>query len=123
MSFLHYLLPIAQAADISIKPKGTPDPSGGANAISLIEKMTTNIVDFLFLIGGILAIIYLLWSGITYITAGGSAEKAKLARSGIINAVIGIIVMMGTFFIIRLATTFGNFASTADTPATPAKKP
>lgn len=88
---------------------GLPQPSnkslsGTSNTNSAINNLATQIVNIVFLIAGVLAVLYLLWSGIQYITAGGNADKVKAARQGIINAVIGIIVIMAAFFIIRLAT-------------------
>lgn len=112
MGILTDLVPRAYAV-VAITPVGSADPSGSTNATGLISNLTDNLVGFLFLIGGILAVIYLLWSGLQYITAGGSPDKAKVARQGIINAVIGIVIMMATFAIIRFATGVGGFLSDA----------
>jgi threonine/homoserine/homoserine lactone efflux protein len=71
------------------------------------------VVAVLFTLGGALGVIYLLWCGIQYITAGGNQDKVKTARQGIINAVLGIIIMMTAWFIIRLAVSAGLFAATA----------
>jgi len=87
-----------------LTPVGTPNARGTGPLDSLIITFTGNIVNLLFLIGGSLAVIYLLWSGIQYITAGGNTDRVKTARQGIINAIIGIIVMMATFAIIRFST-------------------
>jgi hypothetical protein len=88
---------------------GLPTPSnqsltGTSNTTGAINSLAGNIINIVFLIAGVLAVLYLLWSGIQYITAGGNADKVKAARQGIINAVIGIVVIMAAFFIIRLAT-------------------
>lgn len=45
-------------------------------------------------IAGALAFIYLLYSGILYITANGNPDQAKKAQSGIINAIIGIVIIV-----------------------------
>jgi hypothetical protein len=78
---------------------------GGARPGTTINELVGNVINIIFLIAGILAVLYLLWSGIQYITAGGNQDKVKAARQGIINAVIGIVILMAAFFIIRLATT------------------
>lgn len=54
-------------------------------------------------IGLAIAVILLIVSGIKYMTAGGDAEKATTARKGIVNAIIGIIIVIGALFIIALA--------------------
>jgi hypothetical protein len=48
-----------------------------------------------------LAVIYLVISGIQYITSGGDATKAENARKGIVNAVIGIVVILVALLIIN----------------------
>lgn len=54
-------------------------------------------------IGLAIAIIIIIVSGIRYMTAGGDAEKATTARKGIINGVIGLIIVIGALFILALA--------------------
>ncbi len=43
--------------------------------------------------------IYLIVAGIQYITSGGNATKAMVARTAIINAIIGIILVILAFSI------------------------
>ncbi|MCC2631724.1 MAG: Type secretion system pilin, partial [Patescibacteria group bacterium] len=71
-------------------------------------------INILLVLAGVLAVLFLIYSGFLYITAGGSADKAKAARGGIINAVIGIIIIMASFFIVRFAVGIGNSAQNAD---------
>jgi hypothetical protein len=60
------------------------------------------------MIGGALAVIYLIWAGIQYIQAGGDASKAKAARTSIINAIIGVVVILSAYTIIRFASSIAN---------------
>lgn len=62
----------------------------------------SSIINIVLVIAGFLAIIYLIFSGIRYITSAGNADQAKAARQGIINAVIGIAVVVAAFVIVRL---------------------
>jgi hypothetical protein len=52
-----------------------------------------------------IAIILLIVSGIKYMTSGGDAEKANDAKRGIINAIIGIVIVVGALFLLALAQT------------------
>ena len=54
-------------------------------------------------IGFGIAVILLIVAGIKYMTAGGDADKAGSAKTGIINAVIGIVIVVAAIFIIGLA--------------------
>lgn len=101
----------AHAAVSAITPVGSADPNGSGNMNTTVSNAGTAIVNFLFLLGGVLAVIYLLWCGIQYITAGGNADRAKGARQGIVNAIFGIIVMMAAYAIIRFAVGLGRSAS------------
>lgn len=75
-----------------------------------IVKIANTVLDIVLLLAGILAVFYLVYSGILYITAGGNADRVKQARSGIINAVIGIIIIVAAYFIINFALSIGNSA-------------
>ena len=62
-------------------------------------------------IAAIIAFVYLVLNGINYITAGGDAEKATKARTGILNAIIGIVVVSLAFMIMRFALGVGKGVS------------
>lgn len=55
------------------------------------------VINIALILAGALAVIYLIYSGVIYITAGGDAEKAGKGRTGIINAIIGIIIIALAF--------------------------
>jgi hypothetical protein len=50
-----------------------------------------------------IAVILLIVAGIKYMTAGGDEAKAGAAKGAIINAVIGIVIVVSAVFIIGLA--------------------
>lgn len=57
-------------------------------------------------IGFGIAIIMLIWGGILYMTAGGDDEKAKKAKTLIVNAIIGIVIVFAATFILNLVAGF-----------------
>jgi len=63
------------------------------------------------LIVGIAAVFFLVLAGLRYITSGGDPERAKQARSGLIHVVIGIVIVVATFTIIKMAVGFGQSIS------------
>ncbi|MFA4995900.1 MAG: hypothetical protein WC536_02010 [Patescibacteria group bacterium] len=71
-----------------------------------IFGLVTLITTWLLYIAGVLAFIFLVVSGISYITAGGNPEQSKKAQQGLINAIIGIIVVALSFVILRAAGWF-----------------
>jgi len=62
-----------------------------------IGDVVDSIITLILYAAGIAATIYLLWAGIQYITSAGDEGKATKARQGIVNAVIGIIVIVLAF--------------------------
>lgn len=69
------------------------------------------VINIALYIGGGIAVLYLIYGGITYVTAGADQEKATQARTIIVNAIIGIVI-------IALALVLINWVTSAITPAT-----
>ena len=74
----------------------TGNPLTGSNGLLL------KIADVVAVLAGIAAIIVIIVSGFTLVASGGDAAKAKSARSAIIGAVIGLVI-------IALAATIVSF--------------
>ncbi|AKM82241.1 TPA: hypothetical protein DD449_04065 [Candidatus Berkelbacteria bacterium] len=76
----------AQVSTIpSLAPTTTPlNPS----------QLALNIVNWILWAAGFIAVAYLVYGGILYITAGGDAEKATKGRTAVINAIIGVIIIV-----------------------------
>jgi len=106
------LVGTARAATINNNSALNTGGSGSVNTTqsftSLFTGLANSALNIILLIAGVVAVFYLIWSGFQYITAAGSAEKAKAARAGIINAVIGIIIIVSAFFIVQIAVSGGN---------------
>jgi len=75
------------------------------NATSNFNTLFGTIVGWVLTIAAIVAFFYLIVSGFQYITAGGDAAKAQTARQGIINALIGIIVILISWVVLRYVGT------------------
>jgi len=63
------------------------------------RELIADIVNVALALIGIVAVVYLIWGGVTYITAGGDAEKAGKGRVAITNAIIGIIIIVAALVI------------------------
>ena len=78
-----------------------------------IQKTGTQVLNIALVIIGIVAVLFLILYAFQYITAGGDPEKAKKARSGIINAIIGIIVAALAFSIVQFSVRTAGTVNTA----------
>lgn len=59
------------------------------------------IIGLVLLVAALVAFFYLIFSGFQYITSGGDPAKAQTARQGIVNALIGVIIIMLSYTILR----------------------
>ena len=67
-----------------------------------IGVLVTRVATWITYIAGVAAFIYLVYSGILYISAAGNPDQAKKGQQGIINAVIGIIIVVLAYTIISV---------------------
>lgn len=52
------------------------------------------VVDGLLRVGGVVAVVFVIYGGIRYITSQGEPENTKAALSTIINAFIGLVIVI-----------------------------
>ncbi|MDO8591369.1 MAG: TrbC/VirB2 family protein [bacterium] len=76
-------------------------PGGDAFTLNNIESVIDRIATYLMVIGITIAVIYIIWGGIKYMTARGDAKAAEEAKGAIINGVIGAAVVFGVGVILR----------------------
>lgn len=60
------------------------------------------VVAAAFIIATLIALLFLIWGGIKWITSGGDKAGVEGARNQIIAAIIGLIVVFLAFFILNL---------------------
>lgn len=78
--------------------QGLEAPGGSLAANTKIETIPQYIVNNLFLIAAFLAVAYLMYGGIKWITSRGDKIAVEAARKHIVAAVIGLVIVAGAFF-------------------------
>lgn len=73
-----------------------------------VDTLFARLIGWFLAIAAIVAFVMLIWYGIQYLTAGGDDAKATGARKGIVNAVIGIIVIIAAYVLIGVASNLGT---------------
>lgn len=81
-----------------VKTQGTAVCAGSETKA---EDVVKNIISILFWIIGILAVIVIIYAGITFITAAGNPSKVVQAKTMIIYAVIGLAVAILAYTIVN----------------------
>ena len=72
---------------------------GSTGATGQITNLISNVVGFLTIIGGLTFLIYFAVGALSWITAGGGADKVEKAKTTMTNATIGMIAMVAAYAI------------------------
>lgn len=87
----------------------TIDPSGGSG----LQQKTTSLI-FAFLAAA--AFIGIVYSGFMMITAGGDASKMEAGKKNLIWSIIGVVVIILSYFIIKFVYSLTGSLIGAPTP-------
>ncbi|MBI2021431.1 hypothetical protein HYS93_00940 [Candidatus Daviesbacteria bacterium] len=77
-------------------------PKGSVGADVDAEAIPQLIVNLIFALAIFLAVVYLMYGGIRWMTSRGDKVAVESARKHVISAVIGLVVVAGTFFILNV---------------------
>lgn len=93
----------------------------GANPLTTVNLLIGNIFGIILTGAAITAFIYLLLAGFKYITSGGDTAKAEEGRKGIVNSLVGVIIILLSYVILRFVGTslLGGVSTTNTSTKTP----
>lgn len=84
------------AQDALKPPPGSVSPDIKAEAIPQF------IVNSLFMVAAFLAVLYLMYGGVKWITSRGDKMAVESARKHIVAAIIGLVIVAGSFFALNV---------------------
>lgn len=94
------------ADSISLKPTSNSSFTGLTNLT--IDKMISGSISLILIVVSLVFFFILIFGGLKWITSGGDEKKVAAARSGITNALIGLVVIFAAWAIMTLiGTIFG----------------
>lgn len=113
LSFTYILTTLAQAQAQITNPAISPELGANADGAKDGSLFATYFVDMwqvVISIGGIMVLIYFLWGAIEWILAGGDQSKIQKGRDRIVQSIIGMVLLAGSFVLISLISTifFGD---------------
>ena len=82
-------------------PSGIPESLRGGLEQSGTAFFQT-VVNNLIILGAFLALIMVIISGIQWIMSRGDPERIAKAKSRLFFAILGLVIMLGAFFIVRV---------------------
>jgi hypothetical protein len=79
--------------------QGETDPISGKcipkiNNWSDLWAIALAVVDILLVIGGLVAVVFVIYGGFQYITSQGEPDKTAAAKSTITNAIVGLVIIL-----------------------------
>lgn len=74
--------------------------SSGTTSTTVYDTVKT-IINVLLFVVGIIAVVMIIWGGISYVLSSGAADKAKKARDTIVYSVVGLIVAITAYAIVQ----------------------
>jgi len=87
---------------------------GGAGAVNVdnVWKMARDIINWILIAAGIIAVGFIIWAGIRYVMSGGDAEKVKKAKNTLLYAIIGLLIAALALIIVNLVINIGTDVTT-----------
>ena len=85
------------------------------NAIPALQRTSGNVAfaryiaiiwQALVIFGGLAVLIYLVWGALDWILAGSNPERLKSAKDKMFNGIFGLIILVLSFLIVKLISTF-----------------
>lgn len=87
---------------------GEQSIEGPLEGINNIADVINRILPFLITAAGIILLFVFIWGGYDFITSQGSAEKVKSAQAKITTGIIGFVLLIISYLLVRLiARIFG----------------
>ncbi len=71
-----------------------------------LEVVFANILNVALVLAGLVLFVMLMLGGINYLTSGGDPEKAKKAQGTLTWAIVGFILLIASWFILRFLSQF-----------------
>ncbi len=75
-------------------------PQGRPITLPEVDSLIGRVAQFLLVVSVLIAIIMIVWSGITYMAAGANTTKVTEAQTRLKNAIIGAAIVLGVGVII-----------------------
>lgn len=76
----------------------------GVATLACIPIVIKNIVEAALVFSGVVALILIIWAGIKFITSKGDPNAVDAAKKTLTYAVIGLIVIFLSFFIVQFVS-------------------
>ena len=92
---------LAQGSGLSVTSGSTCTNPGTATGTQKINTLITDIINIFSAVVGVISVIMIIVGGFQYITSGGDTGKVGTAKTTIIYAIVGLIVVAFAQFLVQ----------------------
>jgi amino acid transporter len=98
-----YVLVVFLGPSFVMAQLNAPTPPVGGNAVTLneVENLIRGLARFLIVISLVVAVVFIIWGGILWMSARGNEDQTKNAKKTITNGVIGALVVLAVGVILQ----------------------
>ena len=99
----------AQDRTVSLCPDPKAGGSGDFNALCNVTfggNLIGTVITLIFIVAIVIALFYLIWGGIKWLLSGGDKGKVDAARSHIVAAIVGLVIIFLSYFILSVVVPF-----------------
>lgn len=79
---------------------------GNLSGVNFVQKFIPAAIGLVLVVGIIFFLFMMLFGAITWITSGGEKSAIEGARGRITNAIVGIIILLSTFALLKIIESF-----------------
>ena len=81
-------------------------PNLGSDGGSALAKYLAIIWKVLIIFGGLMVFLQLVWGALNWILSGSNPDRLKRAKDQMFNGIFGLVILVLSYAIIRLISTF-----------------
>jgi hypothetical protein len=78
----------------------------GVATLRCIPAVMQNVITFALIASGVVALFFIIWAGAKMVTSGGDQKRVEGARKTLTWAIIGLVLILLSFFIINMLSYF-----------------
>ncbi len=93
-----------ETVNISDLPNPAPSIDLDQNISGLLTDGGFNLINFVFIIIGLIFLVNLIVSGWNYMLSTGDPKKVSAATTRLINSFVGLVIAFAAFLIVKLIT-------------------
>jgi Type IV secretion system pilin len=92
---------LSEGSGLSVTSGADCTPADTAGGTTKINNLITDVINIFSAVVGVICVIMIIFGGFQYITSGGDTGKVGTAKTTIIYAIVGLIVVAFAQFIVQ----------------------